>query len=279
MSEMAPALLSGFLRFLSASPDPSAVAEAIVHGPLTSLDARATNIFAAQGSDLVLEGSYGFTPEFLERFHTFSISSPFDMCWAYRDGETIERASQGADAWIGDYDRDLITRSLTSADGDALKSTSVPITSKGRSIGVWNLVTHADVPIDRSAHLHLDAISSAIGMWLALRDNDRRSASTVRRERLSPHTRITDRQLEVLRLLGEGRTNLQISVRLGFSDSTVKKEVQQLMVYLNVHDRESAVARARELGLLDPATPPPRQLRVVDTHLLHRPEDRAKGYP
>jgi DNA-binding NarL/FixJ family response regulator len=116
-------------------------------------------------------------------------------------------------------------------------------------------------------------------MWLALRDNDRRSASTVRRERLSPHTRITDRQLEVLRLLGEGRTNLQISVRLGFSDSTVKKEVQQLMVYLNVHDREAAVARARELGLLDPATPPPRQLRVVDTPLLHQPEDRAKGYP
>ncbi len=44
------------------------------------------------------------------------------------------------------------------------------------------------------------------------------ACSPVRRERLSPHTRITNRQLEVLRLLGEGRTNLQISVRLGFSD-------------------------------------------------------------
>ncbi len=183
-------MLSGFLRFLSASPDPSAVAEAIVHGPLTSLDARATTIFAAQCSDLILKGDDGFTPEFVERFHTFSISCPFDMCQAYRDGETIERASQGADAWIGDYDHDLITTSLTSADGD--------------------------VPIDRSAHLHLDALSSAIVMWLALRDNDRHSASTVRRERLSPHTRITDRQLEVLQLLGEGRTNLQISVRLDF---------------------------------------------------------------
>ena len=125
--------------------------------------------------------------------------------------------------------------------------------SKGRSIGVWNLVTPANGVLDRNSYLHLDAVSSAIGMWMALQDNDRRTAPVVRRERLSPHARITSRQLEVLRLLGQGRTNLQISGRLGFSDSTVKKEVQQIMVYLNVHDRESAVARARELGLLDPA--------------------------
>ncbi len=253
MSELAPASLSGFLRFLSASPAGSAVAEAIVHGPLASLDARATTIFAAQGSDLVLEGDYGFTPEFLERFHTFSISSPFAMCRAYRQGEVIERTSSDADEWIGDYDRELLSSSLISTDGEALTSTSVPIMSKGRSIGVWNLVTPANGVLDRNSYLHLDAVSSAIGMWMALQDNDRRTAPVVRRERLSPHARVTSRQLEVLRLLGQGRTNLQISGRLGFSDSTVKKEVQQIMVYLNVHDRESAVARARELGLLDPA--------------------------
>ena len=253
VSELASASLSGFLRFLSAAPAGSAVAEALVHGPMASLDATATTIFAAQGSDLVLEGDYGFTPEFLERFHTFSISSPFAMCRAYRQGEVIERTSTDADAWVGDYDRALLIESLTSRDGEALTATSVPIMSKGRSTGVWNLVTPASITRDRNAYHHLDAIASAIGMWMALQEIDRRTAPIVRRERLSPHTRITDRQLEVLRLLGEGRTNLQISVRLGFSDSTVKKEVQQIMVYLNVHDRESAVSRARELGLLDPS--------------------------
>lgn len=252
MTELAPAALSGFLRFLSASPEGGAVAEAAVHGPLTSLDARATTIFAAQGSDLVLAGDYGFTPEFLERFHTLSISSPFGMCQAYRQSEVIERTSGVEDEWIGDYDRELIAASLLSSEGEALTSTSVPIMSKGRSIGVWNLVTPADATLDRSAFTHLDAVSAAVGMWMALREKDRKSAPTLRRERLSPHVRITGRQLEVLRLLGAGKTNLQISVRLGFSDSTVKKEVQQIMVYLNVHDREAAVARARELGLLNP---------------------------
>ncbi len=253
MTELAPASLSGFLRFLSASPEGGAVAEAIVHGPLASLDARATTIFAAQGSDLVLEGDYGFTPEFLERFHTFSISSPFAMCQAYRQGAIVERMSREADDWIGDYDRELLASSLASPEGDPLTATSVPILSKGRSIGVWNLVTPTAAPLDRDAYIHLDAVAAAIGMWLALRARDRTAAPIVRRERLSPHTRITDRQLEVLRLLGAGKTNLQISVRLGFSESTVKKEVQQIMVYLNVHDREAAVSRARELNLLDPA--------------------------
>ncbi len=251
MTELAPAALSRFLRFLSASPEGGAVAEAAVHGPLTSLDARATTIFAAQGSDLVLAGDYGFTPEFLERFHTLSISSPFGMCQAYRQGEVIERISGVEDEWIGDYDRELIAASLLSPEGEALTSTSVPIMSKGRSIGVWNLVTPAGAALDRSAFTHLDAVSASIGMWMALREKDRTSTPTLRRERLSPHARITGRQLEVLRLLGAGKTNLQISVRLGFSDSTVKKEVQQIMVYLNVHDREAAVARAREIGLLD----------------------------
>ena len=252
MTELAPASLSGFLRFLSASPEGGAVAEAAVHGPLSSLDARATTIFAAQGSDLVLAGDYGFTPEFLERFHTFSISSPFRMCQAYRQGEVIERPSGVEHEWISDYDRELLTASLLSPEGEALTSTSVPIMSKGRAIGVWNVVTPADTTLDRGAFNHLDAVSAAMGMWMALREKDRSSTATVRRERLSPHARITGRQLEVLRLLGAGKTNLQISVRLGFSDSTVKKEVQQIMVYLNVHDREAAVARAREFGLLDP---------------------------
>jgi hypothetical protein len=41
-------------------------------------------------------GDYRLTPEFLERFHAFSISSPFDMCRAYRENEVIERTSQDA---------------------------------------------------------------------------------------------------------------------------------------------------------------------------------------
>ena len=52
-------------------------------------------------------------------------------------------------------------------------------------------------------------------------------------------------------MLAQGKTNLQISRRLGFSDSTVKKDVQQIMAFLNVHDRESAVAKGRELGLVE----------------------------
>ena len=252
MSQLAPTSLSGFLRFLSAAPAGSAVAEAAVRGPLSVLEARATTIFAAQGSDLVLQGTYGSVPEYSERFHTFSISSPFAVCRAYRQAEVIEHTHLDPSSWLSDYDRELIGNEQTAADGRALSMTALPIISRGRAIGVWTLMTPESVTLDHYAHLHLEGVSSAIGMWMALQEKDRNAAANFRRERLSPHARITGRQLEVLRLLGAGKTNLQISVRLGFSDSTVKKEVQQIMVYLNVHDREAAVARARELGLLDP---------------------------
>ena len=50
------------------------------------------------------------TPEFLERLHTFSTSSPFDMCRAYRENEVIERTSEDAvsDSTVKDEGRHLM---------------------------------------------------------------------------------------------------------------------------------------------------------------------------
>ncbi|CAB4878727.1 MAG: hypothetical protein F2793_05540 [Actinobacteria bacterium] len=253
MSELTSASLSHFLRFLSAAPDGKAVAEAIVDGPLVPLGGHATTIFTSNGNgDLVLDGDHGVSPELIERFHTFSINSPFSMCQAFRQASVVDSTDAEADVWFGDYDRELLTGSLKAPDGEHLRLTSVPIVSKGRCIGVWNVHSPAGQVFDREQQVHLDAVSAAIGMWLTIRDADRRLSSSPRRERLSPHARITDRQLEVLQMLAQGKTNLQISRRLGFSDSTVKKDVQQIMAFLNVHDRESAVAKGRELGLVEP---------------------------
>lgn len=64
-----------------------------------------------------------------------------------------------------------------------------------------------------------------------------------------PH--FTPRQRDVLHWLEQGMTMRQIASRIGFSDSTVRAE--SLVIYrgLGVHDRESAIMAARDLGLLD----------------------------
>ena len=61
---------------------------------------------------------------------------------------------------------------------------------------------------------------------------------------------LTDREIEVLRLLALGKTNRQVAKELLISLSTVKTHVQHLNIKLGVSDRTQAAVRAAELGLL-----------------------------
>jgi two-component system, NarL family, response regulator LiaR len=63
--------------------------------------------------------------------------------------------------------------------------------------------------------------------------------------------RLTQREVEVLRLVAMGQTNLQIAQSLLLSVSTVKKHIQHMVSKLEVSDRTQAAVKAIELGLLN----------------------------
>ena len=64
---------------------------------------------------------------------------------------------------------------------------------------------------------------------------------------------LTPRELEVLRLLVEGRSNRQIAEQLFISAKTASVHVTNLLAKLGVHSRLEAAAMARRLGLEQPA--------------------------
>jgi DNA-binding NarL/FixJ family response regulator len=61
---------------------------------------------------------------------------------------------------------------------------------------------------------------------------------------------LTDRELEVLRLLAQGWTNREIARELLVSVGTVKAYVQRIIAKLEVSDRTQAAVKASELGIL-----------------------------
>jgi DNA-binding NarL/FixJ family response regulator/tetratricopeptide (TPR) repeat protein len=65
--------------------------------------------------------------------------------------------------------------------------------------------------------------------------------------------RLTRRELQVLRLLVEGRSNRQIAEQLFISGKTADVHVTNLLAKLGVHSRLEAAATARRLGLDRPA--------------------------
>jgi LuxR family transcriptional regulator, maltose regulon positive regulatory protein len=63
---------------------------------------------------------------------------------------------------------------------------------------------------------------------------------------------LTERELEMLRLIAQGLSNHEISERLFLALSTVKGYNRIIFDKLQVQRRTEAVARARQLGLLKP---------------------------
>lgn len=63
-------------------------------------------------------------------------------------------------------------------------------------------------------------------------------------------TELTPRQLEVLQLVFEGKTNSQIAEILEIAESTVKSHLQTLYRYANAKNRTSLIRIATALGLL-----------------------------
>jgi LuxR family transcriptional regulator, maltose regulon positive regulatory protein len=62
---------------------------------------------------------------------------------------------------------------------------------------------------------------------------------------------LSERELEVLRLLAAGRSNAEMAAELFVEQSTVKTHLIHLYRKLGAHSRTQTVARARALGLLD----------------------------
>ncbi|GAA2187537.1 response regulator [Leucobacter alluvii] len=60
---------------------------------------------------------------------------------------------------------------------------------------------------------------------------------------------LTDRELDVLRLIAEGKNNAEISAELYLSESTVKTHVGRVLAKLQLRDRVHAVIFAKQHGL------------------------------
>lgn len=118
---------------------------------------------------------------------------------------------------------------------DALKLGAAGFLTKAATLTV---ICDTIAAVARGATVLAPEIQSELVTELRAREQPRRSL-------------LSEREMQVLRLIADGLTGPEIGARLYISSSTVKTHVKSLLEKLEVSDRAAAVAEAMRRGLIE----------------------------
>jgi ATP/maltotriose-dependent transcriptional regulator MalT len=109
--------------------------------------------------------------------------------------------------------------------------------ARARSMGLAAAIASTPVPASAAAHEQKAPVAQVTAERLAIAAG-------------APVRMLSQRELEVLSLVAEGRTNRDIGEELVVSDKTVKRHLSNILDKLGVNSRAAAVNQGLRLGLL-----------------------------
>lgn len=242
--------LPGFLVSLNQTTSPNDVVRTLALGPLRPFNIASAFIATYDTLTLRVLGSFGYPPEFLQRYEVMAIEHDWPSNHAVTRNEIITVSFR--DLFINfpglEIDRELWEPYLNQFGHHGVL-VSVPIQSQGLVRGVYGF---AALDMESMTLMHsslLTGISSALSLWLRGIEDIYVQVHT------DPVTQeiplmLTERQKQILLLVAEGKSNSSIASSLGYSVSTVKLDLNRAMRMLRTSERLEAVARARSLNLL-----------------------------
>ncbi len=241
--------LPSFMRFISSYPDPQEVCEVLLDGPLAVFSAKSVNMFfKTQHETFRIAGTTGITAPLVPRYAEFSSALVTPVREAITDCEIITTTMLKQ---LDDYPSLGVDRTLweevAQVEGD-LRIDTIPIVSNGKAIGAFDMFCDGDEPT-RKDYAYVGALGYFLGVWATHPFTDDGSDPQLFTDPTEVSFMLNQRQLRILELVEQGRSNSAIAVILGYSQSTVKQELQRSMRVLRTNERSEAAKRARELGL------------------------------
>jgi DNA-binding CsgD family transcriptional regulator len=244
---------SSFMQYLTTFPEPDSAAQAMSRGPLSQFGCERLSIWThLDYKELISIGYHGSDPEVAYRYLRLPLTLLTPATHAFVGsttvilpvGEVLNRYPElrvDQDAW------DLMEQQMDNGD-----LVAVPIIANGAPIGAFAFLCDRQNNWNLRNTAFLDGLSAALSLWMS-HPNSR--AQVLPQNAQHAQLALTPRQMEILSLVQERKSNASISAHLGFSESTIKQELQRVMKRLGVRSREHAVARCLEMQLIPLSRP------------------------
>ena len=181
-------------------------------------------------------------------------SSGIQACRAMKE---VAPSSKIVMLTISDEEEDLFEAIRAGASGYLLKESLIRKDSSGHPAGASGYLLK-DIPLDevadvvRAVHGGQSLINPSMAAKLltefaalAKRDGEERPEQQV------PAPKLTDREMQVLKLVAKGMNNRDIAKELFISENTVKNHVRNILEKLQIHSRMEAVMIAVREKLIE----------------------------
>lgn len=146
----------------------------------------------------------------------------------------------------------LHNTTVQAIDGSDVEAYCLPLTKGPDPIGILCLTLAAGSKLNTISPEALSVVSKVTGIWLdSLGVNSSSNTYGAQSSSTPSPESLTERQLTVLRLMAEGKTNAQIAQDLILSESTIRQETVKIYRALGVSARSEASKRAKHLGMID----------------------------
>lgn len=145
----------------------------------------------------------------------------------------------------------VLTRAVDAAVVEAVRTTTSGRLDRPRLVVVSDRPGPGEVPLLRTlgaTHLLDRATASWEEVVAALLDPTGHGRASVPSEGWSPH--LSAREVEVIRMLADGATTVEVSEALHYSERTVKNVLGAVSTRLGARNRVHTVARAVRAGLI-----------------------------
>lgn len=234
--------MSEFIKFISDKDhtieDILAHLVMVVMAPLNASSATISKL--DNKNSLALAGRYGITSEISDKYpETFAMSDQLPITDAIKLDKII--VINSLPQWPEEY-AEILGAPYSSSEAAFI---AFPIERNSTPVAVAAIFFNTKITMDAEIELFIKAIANLLSLYLYPHNNVVQISRNGSRGAAHPSNEnkdveLTVRQLLILRLVSEGRTNIAIGDLLKYSESTIRQETIKIFAKLGCDGRNEA---------------------------------------